>query len=87
MSLLASTGPPDVIGITKYSCLHRLLRVTAQVLKFVKILKSQVQAVYGVSAEDMKLALIHLVRVSQAALQENRKFPVWRRQFGDVGDD
>ena len=81
MSLLASTGPTDITGIAKYSCLRRLLKVTTQVLKFVKIFKSRVQAVYGVSAEHMKLVLMHLVQVSQAVLQEKRKFRVWRRQF------
>ena len=39
------------------------------------------QAEDGVSAEDIKSALIRLIPVSQAALPEKRKFPVWRKQF------
>ena len=80
-SLLVSIGPTDVIGINRYGCLRRLLRVTAQVLRFVRILKSRVQAEDGLSAEDMKSALIRLIRVSQPALPEKRMFPVWRKQF------
>ena len=81
VSLLVFTEVPDVIGIAKYSYLPRLIRVTAQVFMFIKLLKSQDQEGDGSSTEDVNLALAHLIRVSQTTLQGNWKLSEWKRQF------
>ena len=82
VSLLVFTEVPNVIGIAKYSYLPRLIRVTAQVFKFIRLLKSQDQEGDGSSTEDVNLALAHLIRVSQTTLQGNWKLSEWKRRFG-----
>lgn len=88
-SLLTSSTPISIRQIMKcedYSDLSRLFRVTANVLKFVKLLKDKVKAVdveeeplepHDELAEAERLWIIE----SQASLTQDKLFDTWRRQF------
>ena len=89
-NLLSSNEPNAIVMCEDYSSLKRLLRVTAYVLKFVRLLRRSQspnsqqcgQATYLLSAEDIKAALMYWVRVSQSALPQMEKFQQWSKQFG-----
>ena len=69
-----------VIDCKKFSSLYRLLRVTAYVLKFVKLLKSP-QMSPRLTTTDIQEAHIYLIKVSQQFLPAERAFKMWCPQF------
>ncbi len=86
-SLLAPDGDGihlgQVIQCETFSSLHRLLRVTAIVLKFVRILRRAVSSTDSAETmSDIDRARLSWIRESQAQLSKDGKFPVWTRQFG-----
>ena len=83
-SLLTSQLPchiSNIVNIAQYSSVHKLLRVTAYVLKFVMILKKRCETpelTVNVLTEAEQKWIIDL----QSTLEEDPKFPSWRMQFG-----
>ena len=76
----------SLIDLDRFSNLHRLLRVTAYVLRFVKNLKERVKGgkqVFGsdISATDMKEAEQCWILDVQRTLRMNKKFESWSREF------
>ena len=82
VNLLVSTGLGNVINIENYGNFEKLLRVTAQVLRFIRILKARSSVNCELTVQDINSAHTHLVCLSQAALPENKNFTVWSQQFG-----
>ena len=88
-SLIVAQGQGPHIGklisCENFSSLHRLLRVTALVLKFVRLLclkvkKSNESApIEGLS--DIDRARLYWLRDAQSQLQQDNKFSLWRHQF------
>ena len=77
----------------KFGDLHRLLRVTAYVLKFVSLLKHKIKKSGGTPTKKLTTADVlevkHLwLRESQQVLSEDKCFETWKQQFGlFVGED
>ena len=73
----------NIIDVKRFSSIHKLLRVTAYFLKFVSILKGvseNPELTVDVFSEAERRWIID----SQSTLEENQKFPTWKRQFGLV---
>jgi hypothetical protein len=79
-----------VLDCEVYSNLQHLLRVTALVMKFLKVLKARKQGeeVNGkLTATDVSQAEKYWIKVTQASLTQNSKFLSWRQQLGLYLDD
>ncbi len=95
--LVASTEPrlqlSAIIKCEQFSNFRRLLRVTAYVLKFVHLLKQQIQMDerplnVELNAADLTETETLWVKCVQHALAEDKRFEEWKRQFRlFVGDD
>ncbi|XP_028414079.1 uncharacterized protein LOC114537147 [Dendronephthya gigantea] len=82
----------NVISCRDYSTLGRLLRVTAVVLKFIKLLKSKVrQEDLSTNSEvtrvDIELAQVLWIKELQVKLKVNEKFKEWNRDLGLFTDE
>ena len=76
----------SIIDLNRFSNLQRLLRVTANVLRFVKNLKGRLKGgkqVFesDISATDLKEAEQHWILDVQRSLRLNKKFESWSREF------
>ncbi|KAK6175232.1 hypothetical protein SNE40_013739 [Patella caerulea] len=76
----------NVISCQDYSNLHRLLRVTANVLKFVDILKSRVNKV-PVNSQYVSEAQVLWIKEVQSQLVNHSNFETWKRQLDVYEDD
>ena len=89
LSLVVQADPGDisqVIDCGRYSTLHRLLRVTKLVVRFIRLTKERVQRSNGSceaksdSSVDLDSARTLLLRASQAQLPNSPKFLSWQHQ-------
>ena len=88
-SLLTSQkgcGIRSIIGISRFSSIHKLLRVISYVLQFIQCLR-QKRDFEGLTVNALADAELNWIRESQATLETNPKFPSWRLQFGLFKDD
>ena len=76
----------NVVDIKRVSSVHKLLRVTAYVLKFVRILKGKDEP-SDLTVDLLSEAERRWIVDSQSALEEDPKFPSWRMQFGLFKDN
>jgi len=65
VNLLVLTGNVNIINVNDYSTLKKLLRITAQVLRFIRMLKSKSTTEREITSHDIALAQLHLIRQSQ----------------------
>ena len=89
-NLFSSNDSNMIIHCRDYSSLRRLLRVTACVLKFMKLLRrskspesqrsSQNDGI--LTASDLDTALVYWFKESQSTLPRSENFRIWSRQFG-----
>ena len=93
-SLLTSSGGPRIgqlIDCENFSSLDRLLRVTALVLKFTRLLCQKVKRTDvsddSGSQYDLDQARLLWIRESQSRLEGNKGFHTWKRQFDLFVDD
>ena len=82
----------DVINCKDYSSLERLLRVTAIVLKFVKLLKSRAKredppTISEITSTDIELAQVKWIKELQCEMNGNEKFRSWNRDLNSFTDD
>jgi hypothetical protein len=82
----------NVINCKGYSSLGRLLRVSAVVLKFIKLLKSRVRQEDPPTNSEVTSTNIELVRVLwikelQEEMKLNEKFKSWNRDLGLFTDE
>ena len=75
-----------VIDVKRFSCPHKLYRVTSLVLKFLQLLKGQCESP-EISQQDMIQAEEMWLREAQSGLLDGEKFPVWKTQFGLFQDE
>jgi len=88
--MVVTTDPHSigkVINCTQFSSLCRLLRVTAYVMRFYRLLKAKVQGLSaGLSAEpsasEIEAAETLWVKEAQLCLREDDHFKTWEHQFG-----
>ena len=75
----------QLISCENFSSLHRLLRVTTLVLRFVCLLHLRVgkssTSVTADSVSGIDQARLYWLRDVQSQLEQNSKFPVWKYQF------
>ena len=80
-----------VMNCENFSSLHRLLRVTALVLKFVCLLRQNAGTQGDTEStdhmRDISQARLYWIRESQAQLPQHDKFQVWKQQFGLFVDE
>ena len=81
-----------VIDCKNFSRLSRLLRVTAYVIRFIRILRSKIRGgemlvSSELNAGDMAEAESLWVREAQRFLMKSEHFDVWKKQFGLFLDD
>ena len=69
-----------------FSSIHKLVRVTAYVLQFVKTLKHQCESP-ELTVDALSEAERRWIIDSQSTLEQDHKFPSWRMQFGLFKDD
>ena len=87
---MVNSNRPTVVPCEDYSTLQRLLRVTAYVLKFIRIIRKQqkpdsqqsTQPSAVLCAEDTTAALSYWLKMSQSTLPDKEQFPLWNQQFG-----
>ncbi|CAB3989653.1 Tetratricopeptide repeat 28 [Paramuricea clavata] len=82
----------NVINCKDYSILGRLLRVTAVVLKFIKLLKSRVKQEdpptnSEVTSTDIELARVLWIKELQEEMKLNENFKSWNRDLGLFTDE
>ncbi|CAB4044190.1 Hypothetical predicted protein, partial [Paramuricea clavata] len=82
----------NVINCKDYSSLGRLLRVTAVVLKFIKLLKSRVKQEdpptnSEVTSTDIELARVLWIKELQEEMKLNENFKSWNRDLGLFTDE
>jgi len=82
-----SNGIGNIMDCTRFSTLGKLLRVTAYVNRFCRILKAKIQqqnismqATLG--ASEMQVAESLWIKEAQACLKTNDMFQTWKHQFG-----
>jgi hypothetical protein len=89
-NLLSCNDTGMAISCQDYSNLRRLLRVTAYVFKFIKLLRrskvpdAQQSSSNGeiLTTSDINAALVYWLRQSQSALPQSQSFHIWSIQFG-----
>ena len=90
MTLLTSSTQSVILTCESFSCLTRLLRVTAYVFRFVNTLQNHDssrtstsdRASLTLTPDEIKLALTYWLKVSQSPMQEMDKFKKRTDQFG-----
>lgn len=74
-----------------YGIVQRLFRVTALVLRFVKILKlrlqKNVETQKELTSQDIAVAETFWIKEIQKPLSKNPKFEIWKRQCGVFTDE
>ena len=89
-NLLNSNDSNVIVSCQDYSNLRRLLRVTAYVLKFIKLLRRSKNPESQQSSRndcilttsDLDAALVYWLKESQSTLPQSESFQIWSRQFG-----
>ena len=76
------SGIGRVIQCEDFSSLQRLLRVTAAVLRFIRLLRGRMSVSQSTELEDIQKARLLWQKEAQAQLQQTRNFQTWRNQFG-----
>ena len=76
-SQVARKGLGQLIKPERFSCLKKLLRVTALVIKFVRTNKETTRE----STMDLEQARILWLREAQVKLQSDKRFKLWQRQL------
>ena len=71
-----------IINCDNFSSFQRLMRVTARVLKFIKILKTKCKS-RELTADEAELLWLKEIQLS---LKRNPKYECWKRQFGLFND-
>ena len=69
----------QLLSCGNFSSLYRLLRVTALVLKFVRLLRHRARP--ADSHSDIDQARLYWLKDAQSQLHQNAKFPMWKRQL------
>ena len=75
----------NIIDITQFSSIHKLLRVTAHILKFVNTLRKKCETP-ELTVDILSEAEQRWIRETQSILEEYPKFS-WKIQFGLFKDD
>lgn len=80
------TGLHQIMKCEDFSSLHKLLRVTAYVLKFVRLLKRRATSTSPekeplVQSDDITQAERLWIIESQSLLTQDKSFETWKRQF------
>ena len=70
-----------IINCDNFSSFRRLLRVTARVLKFIKIMKGKCKS-KDLTADDIKEAELLWLKEIQSSLKRNPNYECWKRRFG-----
>ena len=86
---LLTTQPPSIgqiIDIQRFSSIHKLYRVTAYVLKFIKLLRKQVKS-HEITQTELSEAERLWIMDAQYGLVQNQNFPKWKAQFGLFQDE
>jgi hypothetical protein len=74
-----------IINCNNFSPFRRLVRVSARVLKFTKILKKKCKS-KEVTTDDVKEAELLWIKEIQTSLKRDSRYGSWRRQFGLFSD-
>ena len=86
-----SVSLSKIIHCGEFSSLERLLRVTALVLKFVRILKAKrsgsKRAKSELTSVDLEEAKLYWIKEVQASLKTQEKFRSWQQQWSLFEDD
>lgn len=78
------------IECSAFSCLERLLRVTALVFKFIRLLKAKhrgADKLSEVTSADMEEAELCWIREVQRSLKDNKNIKSWKQQWNLFEDD
>ena len=89
-NLFSSNDSNVIVSCQDYSNLRRLLRVTAYVLKFIKLLRrskspESQQSSWNdciLTTSDLNAALVYWLKESQSTLPQSESFQICSRQFG-----
>ena len=84
ISLLAVEGKSmvaKIINCDNFSSFRGLLRVTARVLKVIKIMKGKCKS-KDLTADDIKETELLWLKEIQSSLKRNPNYECWKRQFG-----
>ena len=76
----------NLINCKRYSTPHRLYRITARILKFIRLLKKVAQSP-ELTVQDVAEAEEMWIRENQFSLALNSKFSTWKVQFGLFQDE
>ena len=75
----------QIVPCENFSSLHRLLRLTTLVFRFVRLLRRKVRTSSEVvpidDPSDADRARLYWLRDAQSQLQQDSKFPLWKSQF------
>ena len=85
-----STSLGNVIDCRAFSCLERLLRVTALVFKFIRLLKAKHRGTDEkpeITSADMEEAELCWIKEVQRSLKDNDKFRSWKQQLNLFEDE
>ncbi|CAB4019969.1 Hypothetical predicted protein [Paramuricea clavata] len=74
-----------IINCNNFSSFRRLIRVTARVLKFTKILKRKCKS-KELTTDDVKEAELLWIKEIQTSLKRDSRYESWRRQFALFSD-
>ena len=85
LAVEGENGVAKIINCDNFSSFRRLVRVTARVLKFIKILKTKCKS-RELTADDVKEAELLWLKEIQLSLKRNPKYECWKRQFGLFND-
>ena len=89
MTLLSSGTSTAILPCENYSCLKRLLRVTAYIQRFTHAAKGNPvdKNDLTLTADEIQRALIYWIKASQLLMSETADFQQWSRQFQLFLDD
>ena len=73
----------NTIEAEQFETLHKLYRVTAYVIKFLKIIWGKSKA--GLTAQDLHEAELLCIKDNQLGLEKDKNFTDWKAQFGLPG--
>ena len=84
-----SASREAVVRCEDFSSYQRLLRVTAYVMKFLRVLKNRNDCRHKSQSFDFDLARaeIYWIKILQESLLKENKFSQWKRQFGMFVDN
>ena len=70
----------NAIEAERFETLHKLYRVTAYIIKFLKILRKKSKA--GLTTHDLQEAELLWIKDNQLGLEKDKNFTHWKAQFG-----